>query len=115
MTRNREVMKYINKKKKRGRRHIMRINGIKNMNNAYKANRANRTSQTSKIKKEKDSVAISDLAKDLQIAKKAVKKAPDIRQNKVDAIKKRIQSGTYNVSAKEVADKIMEHYFDHRG
>ncbi len=54
----------------------MRINGIKNINNAYKANRSNKASQISKIKKEKDSLAISDLAKDLQIAKKSSKECP---------------------------------------
>ncbi len=100
---------------KRGRRAVMRIDGIKNITNAYKSNRLTKASQISKIKKEKDSLDISDLAKELQIAKKAVKNAPDIRQDKVDDIKKRIQSGNYNVSAKEVADKMMEQYFDHRG
>lgn len=93
----------------------MRINGIKNINNAYKASRANKISKMSKANKEKDSLAISDLAKDLQIAKKAVKHAPDIRMDKVNDIKKRLQSGTYNVSAKEVADKMVERYFDHKG
>ncbi|WP_273321766.1 MULTISPECIES: flagellar biosynthesis anti-sigma factor FlgM [Vallitalea] len=94
---------------------IMRINGIKNVNNAYKVNQTDRISKVSKVKKEKDSLAISDIAKELQIAKKAVKNAPDIRQDKVNDIKKRIQSGSYNVSAREVADKIVDSYFDKRG
>lgn len=93
----------------------MRIDGINNVNRAYKVNSANRISRTAKVSKEKDSLALSDMAKDLQIAKKAVSNAPDIRKEKVDNIKKKIQSGTYNVSAKEVADKIVDRYFDKRG
>lgn len=93
----------------------MRINGIKNINNAYKVNATDRISKASKIKKEKDSLAISDVAKELQIAKKAIKNTPDIRYDKVNDIKKRIQSGTYNVTAKEVADKMIDRYFDKRG
>ncbi|GMQ58058.1 hypothetical protein AN1V17_24530 [Vallitalea sediminicola] len=93
----------------------MRVNGIKNVNNAYKVNQTDRISKIAKVKNEKDSLAISDVAKELQIAKKAVKNAPDIRQDKVNDIKKRIQSGSYNVSAREVADKIVDRYFDKRG
>ncbi|GKX28485.1 hypothetical protein SH1V18_09650 [Vallitalea longa] len=92
----------------------MRINGIKNINNAYKVNATDRISKVSKIKKEKDSLAISDVAKELQIAKKAVKNTPDIRYDKVNDIKKRMQSGSYDVTAKEVADKIIDRYFDKR-
>lgn len=93
----------------------MRINGIKNINNAYKANAADRISKVSKVKKEKDSLAISDVAKELQIAKKAVKNTPDIRYDKVNDIKRRMKSGSYDVTAKEVADKIIDRYFDKRG
>ena len=92
----------------------MRINGIKNIN-AYKINATDRISKVSKVKKERDSLAISDVAKELQIAKKAVKNAPDIRYDKVKKKKKRIQSGSYDISANEVADKIIDRYFDKRG
>ena len=93
----------------------MRINGIKNINNAYKVNATDRISKISKVKKEKDSLAISDVAKELQIAKKAVKNTPDIRYDKVNDIKKRMKSGSYDVTTKEVADKIIDRYFDKRG
>ncbi|MCT4596757.1 MAG: flagellar biosynthesis anti-sigma factor FlgM [Vallitalea sp.] len=93
----------------------MRIDGIKNVNQAYKVNSANRISKMAKVKKDKDSLALSDMGKDLQVAKKAVNNAPDIRYEKVNNIKKRLQSGTYNVTAKEVADKIVDRYFDERG
>ncbi|MCT4543237.1 MAG: flagellar biosynthesis anti-sigma factor FlgM [Vallitalea sp.] len=92
----------------------MRINGIKSVNSAYKVNRTDKINKVSKIKKEKDSLAISDIAKELQIAKKAVNNTADTREKKVKEIKSRIESGTYNVSGKEVADKIVDRYFDER-
>lgn len=79
---------------------------------AYKVNSTKKINRTSKVKNEKDSLAISDFAKELQTAKNAVNLAPDVRTEKIDAIKKKIASGAYNVSASEVADKIVENYFD---
>jgi negative regulator of flagellin synthesis FlgM len=52
------------------------------------------------------------MGRDLQVAKKAVSETEDVRWNKVNAIKKRMQSGTYNVSCEEVADKMIESYFN---
>ncbi|MBR6850557.1 MAG: flagellar biosynthesis anti-sigma factor FlgM, partial [Lachnospiraceae bacterium] len=36
--------------------------------------------------------------------------APDIREDRVAALKAAYQSGTYNISANAVADKILENY-----
>lgn len=60
----------------------------------------------------KDKFEISSTGKDIQIAKEALKQVPDIREDKVKDIMKRMESGTYNVSAKEVADKLVERFFD---
>ncbi|MFV0341929.1 MAG: flagellar biosynthesis anti-sigma factor FlgM [Anaerocolumna sp.] len=60
----------------------------------------------------KDQVEISSVGKDYQIAKNAVAKTPDIRTDKVQDIKKRITSGTYNVNMEEVADQILNRYFE---
>ncbi len=44
-----------------------------------------------------------------------LKELPDIRYEKVDKIKREIQSGTYNVSGKEIVDKMYENIeFDKR-
>ncbi len=58
----------------------------------------------------KDKLHISENGKDLQVAKQAVSQAPDIRQDKVDTIKSAYQSGLYNVSANEFAEKVMSAY-----
>lgn len=90
----------------------MRIDGINKINQAYKINSTKKVEKAKKVNNDKDSLAISDHARELQIAKKAVKNAPDVRMDKVNDIKKRLESGTYNVSAEEVADKIVDNYFD---
>jgi negative regulator of flagellin synthesis FlgM len=85
----------------------MRINGINNVNNVYKKNKVKNAYGTSNISKGKDTFAISELAKEVQVAKKAVDKVSDIRENKVNDIKAKIEAGTYNISASDIADKIL--------
>jgi negative regulator of flagellin synthesis FlgM len=59
-----------------------------------------------------DKLEISQVAKDYQAAKKIVSNTPDVRKELVDDIKERMASGTYNVSARELADKLVDSYFD---
>lgn len=88
----------------------MRINGINGVNNVYKANKVNKAYGTSNVSTSKDTLAISDFAKDLQIAKQAVTNAPDVRQAKIDDIKSQMEAGNYNISAAQVADKLLKQY-----
>ena len=59
-----------------------------------------------------DQVELSRIGKDYQIAKQAVAKTEDIRMDKVKDISKRMEAGTYNISAEEVANKIVDSYFE---
>ena len=63
----------------------------------------------------KDTFSLSSTGREYQIALKALAKTPDIRKEKVDKIKKQLESGTYNVTGKEVADKLVDQFFDQRG
>ncbi|MGN0345684.1 MAG: flagellar biosynthesis anti-sigma factor FlgM [Lachnospiraceae bacterium] len=56
----------------------------------------------------RDKLQISDAGKDLQIAKQAVQNAPDVREDKIAAIKSALANGTYNVSSDDFADRMME-------
>ncbi|TCK93376.1 FlgM family anti-sigma-28 factor [Natranaerovirga hydrolytica] len=89
----------------------MRIDGVNKINNIYNKN-ATKVNKIESTTKEKDSLNISNYGKDLQKAKKVVKDTFDIRQSKVDYIKGQMESGTYNIGAKEVADKLVDNYFD---
>lgn len=89
----------------------MRINSIKQAEQIYRKTSAKNKAAGIKASSS-DRIEISTLGRDLQVAKKAVSETEDVRWNKVNDIKKRMQSGTYNVSCEEVADKMVESYFN---
>lgn len=55
-----------------------------------------------------DELSLSDVAKDYQLAMNAIKRVPDIRKEKVEAIKEQIRTGTYVIDAGKIAEKILE-------
>ncbi len=57
-----------------------------------------------------DKLEISSEARDFQAILNAIKSTPDIREEKVNEIKSKIESGTYNVSAKDVVEKLIREY-----
>lgn len=85
----------------------MRINGINAMSQVYNANKAKKAYGTQNTANTKDTVALSDFAKELSVAKTAVDQTPDVRQTRVDDIKQQMQAGTYNVTAAQIADKMI--------
>ena len=60
----------------------------------------------------KDKFEISNAGRTFQVAKKAVEQTPEVREDKIKTIKEQLSAGTYNVSASEVAGKIVDSYFD---
>ena len=54
-----------------------------------------------------DKVSLSNASKDYVIAEEAVKKADDVRQEKVAQIKEAVESGQYTVNAEKVAEKMI--------
>ncbi len=89
----------------------MRIDAFNKVSQLYQTN------STKKIKSQNsssfsDSLEISQIGKDIQVAKAAVTSSSDIRTDKVNDIKQQVASGTYNVSMEEVADKLVTQYFD---
>ncbi len=54
-----------------------------------------------------DKIEISQFGRDYQIAKQAVKDAPDVREDKIADIKAMMSSGTYSISARDLADKLV--------
>ncbi len=57
-----------------------------------------------------DQVSFSSVGKDMQIAKTALSSVPDVREDKVNALKASIANGTYQVSAGDFADKLLAAY-----
>lgn len=60
------------------------------------------------------SVEVSATASEIQRVKKIVDQMPDIREEVVQAIKARIESGTYKVSSEDVADLMIRRAFADR-
>lgn len=88
----------------------MRIDAFQKLNQVYQAGGTSKLRKSEK-KGVSDKVEISQTGKDYQTAKAAVSAAPDIREDKVEALKRSIASGTYNVSGEELADKLIDNYF----
>ncbi len=89
----------------------MRVDALNHVSQLYQAANTKKVNKTGKIQK-KDSYVISQSAKDYQVAKQAVAETEDIREDRVAELKEALASGTYNVSAQEIADKIVSKYFD---
>ena len=53
-----------------------------------------------------DKVEISSMARDIQVARKALSNAPEVRTEKLDEIKQLMASGNYKPSAEDIVDKL---------
>ncbi|MCZ0754415.1 flagellar biosynthesis anti-sigma factor FlgM [Anoxybacillus sp. J5B_2022] len=68
----------------------------------------NKTEQVAKLTGKKDKVEISQAAKELQEASKL----EAARQEKIEQLKQQVQTGTYTIDAKAVADSVWNYYFN---
>ncbi|MGP1433949.1 MAG: flagellar biosynthesis anti-sigma factor FlgM [Catonella sp.] len=89
----------------------MRVDNYGQVANAYKVSKARKAEAVFKANKVNDTVEISNAAKTFQVTRTAVAAAPDIREEKVAKLKAAIEEGTYTVSGREIADKLVEGYF----
>lgn len=48
-----------------------------------------------------------NIEKDIEIIRRALKNTPEARKEKVDAVKRAIENGTYHVTPEMVAEKII--------
>jgi negative regulator of flagellin synthesis FlgM len=87
----------------------MRIEAYSQIQQVYGTGKVNRTAKTEKTNSVSDTLKISSIGKDIQIAKKAVSAAPDIREDKVNAMKAALAGG-YTVSDNDLADKLLESF-----
>ncbi len=89
----------------------MRIDAYNKVSQLYSTNNVKKTAKPSKTGFS-DKLEISQTGLDYRVAKQAVTQASDAREDRVNEIKKRIESGTYNISMEEVAERIVNRYFD---
>lgn len=89
----------------------MRVDAYNKVMQLYQTNNKTKTTKVNETKST-DKVEISRTGKDYQVAKKAIANVPDVRMDKVNDIKKRMESGTYNINMEEVADKLLKNNYD---
>ncbi len=77
-----------------------------------KQKKVNRTEKTEQVTGKKDTLSISSEAKDHQLVMQALKGVPDIRRDKVDTVTDKLRTGTYTVSGRETADKLINNILD---
>src|SRR3982074_2382647 len=56
-----------------------------------------------------DAVTLSDQARTIVSATKVVNEAPDVREDRVSALKKSIADGTYSIDSRQLASKLLAH------
>ena len=89
----------------------MRIDTYNQVASIYKLNQPRKaTAAYGANAYSKDEVSISQAGKDFQIARQAVANAKDVREDKVEALKRQIENGTYNVKPEDFAAKLLEKY-----
>lgn len=71
-----------------------------------------RVGKNGSVAAKKDMLSISNEAKDFQTVYKVLKDIPDIREAKVGDILGSMESGSYNVTGRDVAGKVISTVFD---
>ena len=89
----------------------MRIDAYNKVSQLYQATSTKKTNKADKVSAS-DKYEVSETGKYYQIAKQAVSAAPDVREDKVNDIKNRLASGTYNLNSEEIASALVDRYFD---
>ena len=91
----------------------MRIEAYTQVQQLYKTKKPAKT-QIAKNTSFSDRLQISNIGRDMQIAKSAVAGSGDIREDVTAPIKARMQAGTYEVNAESFADKLLQRYEEMR-
>lgn len=85
---------------------VMRIDATNRIYNSYNAQASAATRIVEKTTS-KDEVALSGQAKDFAAVKKMLEGVPEVRAERVKEVKEKMDSDNYNVSAHDVARKIL--------
>lgn len=87
----------------------MRIDSYNQVSQLYQSQQTVRSEKRNKAEA-RDQIQISRIAREHQIAKKAVAEAPDVREDLVASVKARIDAGVYEVSSSDFAQALIDRY-----
>ena len=97
--------------------NIDKILGVSKIYKSLSVERNEGVKETSKVNGKRDQLSVSQKAKDYQIVAKGINilnDIPDIREDKVNEIKEKIDKGVYDIDGKDIAEKMLSSYFDKR-
>jgi negative regulator of flagellin synthesis FlgM len=98
----------------------MRINtGPENPNNAQRPENTARSNEVTRTKPSKDvdksnevaasdRVDLSSQARDIQRAREVAQGAPEVREDKVEAARRAVQSGNLNLKGEDLAERLLQ-------
>ena len=84
----------------------MRIDAVNRIHDVYNAQMGMVTKNTEKAQS-RDEVNLSNQAKDFVSIKKMIDHTDSVREAKIQEIKEKMENGTYDVTAEQVASKIL--------
>lgn len=92
----------------------MRISGnVSGVSGIYTNDKKiSKVENVNKLSLGRDDIKISNKAKDYSVAMNALKNIPDIRQDRVDEVAKKLANNEYEVSGDDIADKILNDSFE---
>lgn len=93
----------------------MKINGVSNIQKVMNAYKTNKAQNTNKVSLKEDKIEISQKGKNYQLAMDSLKNVEDIRQDKVNDIKIRIENGTYTIDKHKLAKSMIQEDLNWRG
>ncbi len=83
-------------------------NLLNNVQDLRKSQNVEKEEEVSKTESERDKVSLSGKSKEISQLKGLIGEIPDIRRDKVDALRKAIDTGTYNFDSLTIARNIIE-------
>ena len=67
-----------------------------------------RAGQTEAAPPQGDRVSVSPEARLFAAAQSTVAATPEVRQNRVDSLRERVQNGTYEINSRDIASKLLQ-------
>ena len=86
---------------------VMKINPYIQVQQTYNTKKVGSTKKMETAGR-MDGFVISNIGREIQVAKQAVANAPDIRTDITEPIRTAVKNGTYEVSGESFADKLMK-------
>jgi negative regulator of flagellin synthesis FlgM len=85
----------------------LKINNLMGIIKSYNMTNREKNIDNKREQRLEDKFEISQRAKEIAVAKKALGETPDVRMDKVQTIKKKIEEGTYTVDPAQIAVKML--------